>query len=138
MQTMFEEIIDPKKVGLSKDRLKRIEVTMQKYIDKELYAGLSTMVCRKGSLVQKSYIGYADIASRKNMSLQIFFQFRRFVFVNPLSNASTHNQKGPNRVARASHCFRLGKVLVELGLGLSQNGYGPIHKLMNEISLIVI
>ena len=63
MQTMFEEIIDSKKVGLYKDRLKRIEVTMQKYIDKELYAGLSTMVCRKGSLVQKSYIGYADIAS---------------------------------------------------------------------------
>ena len=67
MQTMFEEIIDAKKVGLSKDRLKRIEATMQKYIDKELYAGLSTMVCRKGSLVQKSYIGYADIASRKKL-----------------------------------------------------------------------
>ena len=66
MQTMFEEIIDAKKVGLSTDRLKRIEVTMQKYIDKELYMWDSAQwsVVRAPS-IKKSYIGYADIASRK-------------------------------------------------------------------------
>jgi len=58
---MFKQIIDPKKVGLSNDRLNRIEVAMQKYIDEKLYAGISTMVCRKGGLVHKSFVGYADI-----------------------------------------------------------------------------
>ena len=64
---MFKQIIDPKKVGLSNDRLNRIEVAMQKYIDDKLYAGISTMVCRKGALVHKSFVGYADIASRKKL-----------------------------------------------------------------------
>jgi CubicO group peptidase (beta-lactamase class C family) len=40
---------------------------MQKYIDDKLYAGISTMVCRKGALVHKSFVGYADIASRKKL-----------------------------------------------------------------------
>ena len=64
---MFKQIIDPKKVGLSKDRLNRIEVAMQKYIDEKLYAGISTMVCRKGALVHKSFVGYADITSKKKL-----------------------------------------------------------------------
>ena len=64
---MFKQIIDPKKVGLSNDRLNRIEVAMQKYVDNKLYAGISTMVCRKGALVHKSFVGYADIASRKKL-----------------------------------------------------------------------
>ena len=64
----------PESVGMSSDRLKRIDALMQRYIDDELVAGTVTLVARKGKVVHFNAQGVKDVASGEAMTADTIFR----------------------------------------------------------------
>jgi len=67
-------IVDPENVGFSSSRLERIKPAMRAYVDQNLFAGLSTMVARKGKIVHFEQVGWMDKESDKPMSGDTIFR----------------------------------------------------------------
>ena len=57
---MSNEIELPESVGMSSQRLNRIGVAMQRYIDNGTVRGISTMVMRRGKVVHAEQFGHRD------------------------------------------------------------------------------
>ena len=51
----------PDTMGFCANRLGRIRPALQRYIDDGLYAGFSTLIARRGAIVQQEQIGFADM-----------------------------------------------------------------------------
>jgi CubicO group peptidase (beta-lactamase class C family) len=64
----------PESVGMSSERLARIEAAMQKYIDAELTPGVITAVVRKGKLVHFKIQGDMDVDAGKSMQEDAIFR----------------------------------------------------------------
>jgi CubicO group peptidase (beta-lactamase class C family) len=63
----------PEDVGLSTERLQRLDTIMQKHIDAGDIAGVVTLVARRGQLVHLNAQGYADVAKRTPMRTDNIF-----------------------------------------------------------------
>jgi CubicO group peptidase (beta-lactamase class C family) len=63
----------PEEVGLSSDRLPRIQAAIQRHIDAGDISGAVTLVGRKGHLAYLEAQGLMDIASKKPMSTDTIF-----------------------------------------------------------------
>lgn len=57
---MTHTLTDPAQVGFDPNRLARIKPAMQGYIDSGIFAGISTMVARRGEIVHFEQVGYQD------------------------------------------------------------------------------
>ena len=68
------EVVTPEGVGMSSARLERIKPAMQAYVDHKGFAGLSTMVARKGKVVHFEQVGRMDIESNVPMSGDAIFR----------------------------------------------------------------
>jgi CubicO group peptidase (beta-lactamase class C family) len=64
----------PEEVGLSGDRLQRINTAIQRYIDSGQLAGAVTLVARKGRVVHFEAQGLMDIRSKKPMRKDAIFR----------------------------------------------------------------
>ena len=71
---MKQEVIAPEAVGMSSRRLERIRPAMQAYVDQKTFAGLSTMIARKGKVIHFEQVGQMDIESNKSMSDDAIFR----------------------------------------------------------------
>ena len=58
------ERLGPKEAGFSDERLERIELAMQKYIDEDLTPGVLTAIMRKGKIVHLETQGYMDVENK--------------------------------------------------------------------------
>ena len=63
----------PESVGMSSERLKRLDARMQEYIDKKLVAGTVTLVARKGKIVHYTALGQSWIEEKKPMEKDNIF-----------------------------------------------------------------
>ena len=63
----------PESVGMSSERLKRLDARMQEYIDKKLVAGTVTLVARKGKVVHYTALGQSWIEEKKPMEKDNIF-----------------------------------------------------------------
>jgi CubicO group peptidase (beta-lactamase class C family) len=72
-QTNILPMAKPESVGMSSERLKRIDARMQDYIDKKLVAGAVTLVARKGKIVHYNAQGYSWIEGKKPMEKDNIF-----------------------------------------------------------------
>jgi len=61
-------------VGLSAERLERIEAVMRPYVEQGLVAGLMTAVARRGRLVHFESYGYRDLEAEKPMEHETIFR----------------------------------------------------------------
>ena len=61
-------------VGISIERLDRLNRGMQRYIDDGLFAGIVTLVARKGQVVHLKGYGYQDLAAKKVIELDTIFR----------------------------------------------------------------
>jgi CubicO group peptidase (beta-lactamase class C family) len=59
---------------MSSERLARIRVAMQRYVDKGLVPGVVTLVARKGRIVHFDAIGYRDVEGRAPMTTDSIFR----------------------------------------------------------------
>lgn len=71
-------------VGMSSDRLARIAPIMQSYIDKDLLAGIATVVVRCGQTIHSSIVGYQD--KEANTSLQDDTIYRIYSMTKPITS----------------------------------------------------
>jgi CubicO group peptidase (beta-lactamase class C family) len=54
----------PEQVGMSRERLQRIERVVQEYVDRQHIAGAVALVVRNGKIVYYKGIGYDDLETR--------------------------------------------------------------------------
>src|SRR5256885_8415948 len=64
----------PERVGISAERLKRVTVLLDRYIQKGEIAGAVSLVARKGNLVHLQAQGVADLESRKPLTTDSIFR----------------------------------------------------------------
>jgi CubicO group peptidase (beta-lactamase class C family) len=67
-------IDDPESVGVSGKRLERIKPAMQSYVDRGVYAGISTLVARRGRLVHADQVGWRDKEAQAPMAADTIFR----------------------------------------------------------------
>jgi len=58
-----QQVADPAEVGMSKERLARLDAVMHSYVDKEMLSGVQTAIMRQGKLVHFDSYGYEDMDS---------------------------------------------------------------------------
>ena len=61
-------------VGMSKSRLERIKPAMQSYVDRGIYAGVSTLIARRGQIVHAEEFGWRDKEAKAPMSADTIFR----------------------------------------------------------------
>ncbi|MDP2126179.1 MAG: serine hydrolase domain-containing protein [Pseudohongiella sp.] len=65
---------DPESVGMSAERLQRIDAFTQRYIDNEMVAGTVTLVARRGKVVHFSAQGMKDVERNQPMTTDTIFR----------------------------------------------------------------
>ena len=66
--------VNPGEKGVSSERLERIKVAMQRYVDKKLVPGVVWLVARDGRVVATEAIGWRDVENRKPMQTDTIFR----------------------------------------------------------------
>jgi CubicO group peptidase (beta-lactamase class C family) len=67
-------VASPEAVGLSGDRLKRLESVMSQYVEKKQIAGAVALVARKGKVAYLKSAGLQDVESKKPMQDNTIFR----------------------------------------------------------------
>jgi len=80
------ERCSPGEAGFSAERLKRINVGMQRYIDQKLIAGIVTLVARRGRVVHFERFGLQDIEA--NEPIQLDTIFRIYSMTKPITSVA--------------------------------------------------
>src|SRR5262249_53373167 len=71
---MVRTIQSPESVGFSSERLSRIGPVMQSCVDRRGFAGISTMLARRGRIIHFEQVGWQDRESRTPMSPDTIFR----------------------------------------------------------------
>jgi CubicO group peptidase (beta-lactamase class C family) len=64
----------PESVGMSARRLQRIRPAMQAYVDRGVYAGVDTLIARRGKTVLREQFGWRDKEAQTPMSADAIFR----------------------------------------------------------------
>ena len=67
-------VVAPESVGMSSERLERLDAGMQQLIDDGALAGITTMIARHGKIAHAGTFGRQDIASETPMSSDAIFR----------------------------------------------------------------
>ena len=61
-------------VGMSARRLERIRPAMQAYVDRGVYAGINTLIARRGKVVHAGQFGWRDKEAGQAMTADTIFR----------------------------------------------------------------
>ena len=135
---MTYSIDDPEAVGMSGGRLERIKPAMQAYVDRGVYAGISTLIARRGKIVHSAAVGWRDKEAQAPMKADAIF--RLYSMTKPIVCAAlmTLYEEGRVRlvdpVAKYISAFGAVKVMTPYG-GLADPERPPtIGDLMTHTS----
>ncbi len=64
----------PEFVGMSARRLERIRPAMQAYVDRGVYAGITTLIARRGKVIHEEQFGWRDKEARSPMTADAIFR----------------------------------------------------------------
>ena len=65
---------NPDLAGMSSERLKRIDKTLQEYVDKKWIAGGSAIIARDGKIVYYKGLGYDDVENKTSLKRDAIFR----------------------------------------------------------------
>ena len=65
---MTKAVDKPESVGMSARRLERIRPAMQAYVDRGVYAGITTLIARRGKVVHEEQFGWRDKEAQSPMT----------------------------------------------------------------------
>lgn len=71
---MNHSVETPEAVGFSSERLARIKPVMQTYVDQHGFAGLSTMLARRGCVIHSEQVGWQDLEGCTPLSADTIFR----------------------------------------------------------------
>jgi CubicO group peptidase (beta-lactamase class C family) len=80
------QIVAPEGVGLSSARLERLGKVMQQYIDRGSFAGIVTLIARKGQVAHLQSFGVQDLETRRAMSAETIF--RIYSMTKPITSTA--------------------------------------------------
>ena len=64
----------PEAAGMSQHRLDRIKPAMQAYVDRGVFAGVSTLIARRGRIVHAEQVGWRDREANAPMGADTIFR----------------------------------------------------------------
>jgi CubicO group peptidase (beta-lactamase class C family) len=67
-------MVKPESVGISSERLKRLDTCMQGYVDRQQFAGIVTLVARHGQVAHFEKIGWQNLAAKQPMAADTIFR----------------------------------------------------------------
>jgi len=67
-------VAKPEEVGMSSERLSRIRLAMQRYVDRNLVPGVASLVARQGRVVHLDSIGFRDVEAGNPMMTDTIFR----------------------------------------------------------------
>jgi CubicO group peptidase (beta-lactamase class C family) len=73
-------VASPENVGLSGERLKRLESVMNQYVEKKQIAGAVALVARKGKVAYFKSVGLQDVEAKTPMQNNAIFRILRWGF----------------------------------------------------------
>src|SRR5687768_6779402 len=76
-QISFSQLLkeaNPELAGMSSERLKRIDKTLQEYVEKKWIAGGSAIIARDGKIVYYKALGYDDIENKTSLKRDAIFR----------------------------------------------------------------
>lgn len=76
-QISFSQLLkeaNPESAGMSSERLKRIDKTLQEYVDKKWIAGGSAIIARDGKIVYYKALGYDDVENKISLKRDAIFR----------------------------------------------------------------
>jgi len=65
---------NPEEVGISSERLSRIRLVMQRYVDRNLVPGIVSLIARNGRVVHFDTVGFRDVENRIPMTSDTIFR----------------------------------------------------------------
>jgi CubicO group peptidase (beta-lactamase class C family) len=68
------DLVSPETVGLSSERLARIDRTFQELVDEGRIAGVSLLISRRGQVAYRRDLGFMDVEDRKPMAPDAIFR----------------------------------------------------------------
>jgi CubicO group peptidase (beta-lactamase class C family) len=71
---MTHAVERPDSVGMSAHRLERVRPAMQAYVDRGVYAGVSTLIARRGRIVYSEQFGWRDKEAQAPTSADTIFR----------------------------------------------------------------
>ena len=71
---MNKAVATAETVGMSARRLERIRPAMQAYVDRGVYAGITTLIARRGQVVHEEQFGWLDKEARSPMPADAIFR----------------------------------------------------------------
>jgi CubicO group peptidase (beta-lactamase class C family) len=98
------ETVQPEKHGFSSTRLARIRPVMQRFVDEGKFAGILTVIARKGEVVHCDSVGMMDIEAGR--SLQEDNIFRIYSMTKPIASTAV-------MMLYEEGCFRLSDPVSE-------------------------
>ena len=78
--------ITPEEVGFASQRLARIKTKMQRYVDEQKLAGISTLITRRGNVVHFEQVGMADVEAGTPMAADTIF--RIYSMTKPITSVA--------------------------------------------------
>jgi CubicO group peptidase (beta-lactamase class C family) len=76
----------PEEVGLSSERLKRIEAVSQAHVDAGILPGAQMLVARKGKIAWKAQLGWRDSATKEPMPSDAIY--RIYSMTKPITSVA--------------------------------------------------
>jgi CubicO group peptidase (beta-lactamase class C family) len=76
----------PESLGFSTERLNRIHIVMQRYVDEGKLAGMSTLIARRGQVAHRALFGMADIQA--DIPMQEDTIFRIYSMTKPITSVA--------------------------------------------------
>ncbi|MDA3037955.1 MAG: serine hydrolase [Actinomycetota bacterium] len=117
-------VTSPESVGMSRARLDRIRPVMESYVNEQGVAGISTMVSRRGRIVQAEQYGFRDKEAGAPMTADTIF--RIYSMTKPIVSTALMMLHEEGRfqlehpVAQYLPAFKTTKVLAEDGALVDQ------------------
>ena len=78
--------ITPEEVGFASQRLARIKTKMQRYVDEQKLAGISTLITRRGNVVHFEQVGMADVEAGTPIAADTIF--RIYSMTKPITSVA--------------------------------------------------
>lgn len=80
------QTVKPESVGLSAARLERLKAAMQQYVDRGTFAGIVTLIARKGEVAHLEAFGWQDLETKRPMTSATIF--RIYSMSKPITSAA--------------------------------------------------
>lgn len=121
----------PESVGMSSGRLARIRPVMQSYVDQKGYAGISSMIARRGKVIYADQVGWQDreagVPMAEDTIFRVYSMTKPIIYTALMTLYEEGRFQLVDPVAKFIPAFGATKVLSSDGSLVDQNPLRPMQ-----------